>query len=112
MFNISISYDPEYFSSHETSPVKQDILSGMNLGELWEKYDDFGLCDCAVVSCAIDLGWNLDLFIKEEIEPMLSETFYYDETSHSSAPIVLIVSEAQSYIDSHLATLNAPKSYS
>ena len=97
MFNIEVTFDRNAWNREKMEAVKRDIIEGMCYADVIEKHDDFGLCDAAAIDCAMELGWNMKEFMKEEIMELLYSYFIYDgETTVSLNR--LIVNEALEYI--------------
>ena len=63
-------------------------------------FDDFGLCDEAMFSWAIDLGWDIDSILKETAN-ILSNNLYSNDDSRCNF-FSDIVNEAIGFIESHL----------
>lgn len=100
MFNIEVTFDRNAWNREELESAKYDLLVGMSHMDIIERYDDFGLCDAAAIDCAMELGWNMKEFMKEEIMELLYSYFDFDgETTVSLNR--LIVTEAMSYIEEH-----------
>lgn len=100
MFNIEVTFDRNAWNHEDMEAVKQDIINGMHYADVIEKYDNFGLCDAAAVDCAMDLGWNMEKFIDEEIMELLYNYFIYDGETTVSLDR-LITTEALEYIAEH-----------
>ena len=75
MFNIEVTFDRNAWNREKLESAKHDLLVGMSHMDIIERYDDFGLCDAAAIDCAMELGWNMKEFMKEEIMELLYSSF-------------------------------------
>lgn len=89
MFDLKLSYlcdcDPD-----ELAPIKEALLSGMEIADLMVKFEDWYITDTAIIETAIDLGWDLEAAMKAEwIEEQLNNCLSYDGESTESIRCVL-----------------------
>lgn len=84
MFELKLSYlcdcDPD-----ELVPIKEALLSGMEIADLMVKFEDWYITDTAIIETAIDLGWDLEAAMKAEwIEEQLNNCLSFDGESTES----------------------------
>lgn len=99
MFNVHVSFEKEY-SDSKLKEVQTMYAETRDYGEVCMYFDDFGLCDEAMLSWAIDLGWDIDSILKETAN-ILSNNLYSNDDSRCNF-FSDIVNEAIGFIESHL----------
>ena len=98
MFNVRVSYEKDY-SDSKLKEVQTMYGETRDYGKVCEHFSDFGLCDDAILSWAIDLGWNIDSIL-EETANILSNNLYSDDASRCNF-FSDIVNDAINFIESH-----------
>ena len=99
MFDVVVKYEKNW-SDEETREVKEMYAMTRNYGTVCMHFDDLSLCDDAMLSWAIELGWNVDSAVAETQE-ILSNVLYIDEQPRYNF-FCEIVNDAICYIDKHL----------
>lgn len=99
MFDVNVNYQNKN-TSEENMAVRQMYTQTRDYGEVCCHFDDFGLCDDAMLAWAIELGWDVES-VKAEIEEILGNDLYSDEKPQYNF-FYEIVNDAIGFIDSHL----------
>lgn len=99
MFNVNVNYQNNN-TTEENKAVRQMYTQTRNYGEVCCHFDDFGLCDDAMLAWAIELGWDIES-VKDEIEEILGNDLYSAENPQYNF-FSDIVNDAIGFIDSHL----------
>lgn len=99
MFNVYVNYQNEN-TTEENMAVRQMYAQTRDYGEVCCHFDDFGLCDDAMLAWAIELGWDVES-VKAEIEEILGNNLYSAENPQYNF-FSDIVNDAIGFIDSHL----------
>lgn len=99
MFKIDVTYELEW-PEDEIVKVREMYAETKDYGLVNAHFDDFGLCDDAMLSWAIELGWDVDTVLED-----VTETLYNDLYSDADTDFNFfyeIVNEAIEYIDEKL----------
>ena len=99
MFRIDVTYEQEY-SEDEIVKVREMYYETRDYGRVNAYFGDFGLCDDAMLSWAIELGWDVDAVIKEIEETLGNDLYSEDDTDFNF--FYEIVNDAIEYIDEKL----------
>ena len=100
MFSVTVSYQADH-SANKLKEVQDMFYETRNYGKVCEHFDDFGLCDDAMLAWAIDLGWDLNSVLRET-EVALANDLYSDENTSCNF-FHEIVNEAIGFIEEHLS---------
>lgn len=100
MFVVTVKNEKNY-SDDKLKEVQNMYAETRNYGEVCERFDDFGLCDDAMLTWAIDLGWDVDSVLRET-EVALANDLYSDENTSCNF-FYKIVNEAIGFIEEHLS---------
>lgn len=80
MFSIKVSFDNTVYNPVELQSAKNDLMNGVSLEDLEETYD-VRLALAAAIECAMELGWDMNEYIRENrIEEDLYVYFAFGET--------------------------------
>lgn len=97
MLNVCVSFEKEYSDSN-LKAVQTMYAETRDYGEVCMYFEDFGLCDDAMLSWAIELGWDIDSVL-ERTASILSNNLYSDDNPRFNFSYE-IVNEAIDYIES------------
>lgn len=103
MFNVHVSYEKEY-SDSKLKEVQTMYAETRDYGKVCMYFEDFGLCDDAMLSWAIDLGWDIDSILQKTAN-ILSNNLYSDDSPRCNL-FSDVVNEAIDFIESHFPTNN------
>lgn len=101
MFVVTVKNEKNY-PDDKLKEVQNMYAETRNYGEICEYFDDFGLCDDAMLAWAIDLGWDVNSVLRET-EEALANDLYSDENISCNF-FYKIVNEAIGFIEEHLST--------
>ena len=104
MFRIDVTYELEW-SEEQCLEVREMYYDTRDYGRVNAHFDDFGLCDDAMLSWAIELGWDVDAVIKEIEETLGNDLYSEDDTDFNF--FYEIVNDAIEYIDGKLPELSS-----
>ena len=74
MFTVTVSYQADH-SANKLKEVQNMYAETRNYGKVCEYFDDFGLCDDAMLAWAIDLGWDLDSVLDDTADALESDLY-------------------------------------
>ena len=102
MFRIDVTYEMEW-PEDEIVKVREMYAETKDYGLVNTYFDDFGLCDDAMISWAIELGWDVDAVLRDVTETLYNDLYSEDDTDFNF--FYKIVNDAIEYIDGKLPEL-------
>ncbi len=99
MFTVAVAHEKEY-PDDKLREVQAMYAKTRCYGQVCEHFDDFGLCDDAMLAWAIDLGWDIESALKEA-EELLNDDLYSDSNPRSNF-FCEYVNDAVDFIDKRL----------
>ena len=104
MFRIDVTYEMEW-PEDEIVKVREMYYDTRDYGLVNARFDDFGLCDDAMLSWAIELGWDVDAVLEDVTETLYNDLYSNDDTDFNF--FYEIVNEAIEYIEGKLPELSS-----
>ena len=101
MFKVKEEYEKDY-AANELKEVQDMFYETRNYGKVCEYFDDFGLCDDAMLAWAIDLGWDLDAVLAETAAALETDLYSNEDPQYNF--FYEIVNDAIAFIELCLNT--------
>ena len=102
MFRIDVTYEMEW-PEEKGLEVREMYYDTRDYGLVNAHFDDFGLCDDAMLSWAIELGWDVDAVLEDVTETLYNDLYSNDDTDFNF--FYEIVNDAIEYIAGKLLEL-------
>lgn len=102
MFTVAVAYEKEY-PDDKLREVQAMYAKTRCDGQECEHFDDFELCDDAMLAWAIDLGWYIESALKEA-EELLNCDLYSDFSPRNNFFFVY-VNDVVEFIDKRLPAI-------
>ena len=105
MFNLVLTYECDCCQA-SLDPIKKAFLSGMEMADVHERFDDWMALETAIIELAKDSGWDLDEAMNSDwVEEQMNNCLHFDGEMTASISNYLC-NEAYYYVTEHLDEIN------